>query len=89
LLASKREVVAVHVLYILTRGANDPTGASVPLHIAANGSLEVGQDVSVVLSGDGADLARRVTREQVNGVATPPLHDLFAKLMEHRVPVYV
>ena len=38
-------------LYIVTKGMGDPTLASVPLHIAANGSLEVGQDVSVVLAG--------------------------------------
>ena len=32
-------------LYIVTKGTNDATLASVPLHIAANGSLEVGQEV--------------------------------------------
>jgi predicted peroxiredoxin len=79
----------MHVLYFLTRGANDPTGASLPLHIAVNGSLQVGHDVSVVLAGDGADLARSGTREEVHGVAIPQLRDLFAALIEHRVPVYV
>jgi predicted peroxiredoxin len=79
----------MHVLYLLTRGANDPTGASVPLHLAVNGSLEIGHDVSLVLAGDGADLVRKATRDEVQGVATPPLRELFAKLMEHRVPVYV
>jgi predicted peroxiredoxin len=80
---------SMHVLYFLTRGANDPTGASLPLHIAVNGSLQVGHDVSVVLAGDGADLARSGTREEVHGVAIPQLRDLFAALIEHRVPVYV
>jgi hypothetical protein len=42
----------MRLLYIVSKGINDPTLASVPLHIAANGSLEVGQDVSVVLAGD-------------------------------------
>jgi hypothetical protein len=51
------------------RGTNDPTGASLPLHLAANGSLAVGHDVSVVLAGDGADMARRTSREEVHGVA--------------------
>jgi hypothetical protein len=37
----------MRLLYIVSK-AMDPTLASVPLHIAANGSLEVGQDVSVV-----------------------------------------
>ncbi len=35
------------LLYIVTKGTDDATLASVPLHIAANGSLEVGQDLSV------------------------------------------
>jgi len=38
-------------LYIVTTGTNDPTTASIPLHMAANGSVEVGQDV-VVLFGE-------------------------------------
>jgi hypothetical protein len=29
----------MRVLYFVTRGVNDPTGASLPLHLAANGSL--------------------------------------------------
>ena len=46
----------MRMLYIVTKGTDDATLASVPLHIAANGSLEVGQEVSVVLAGDGTDL---------------------------------
>lgn len=80
----------MRVLYIITRGANDPTGATVLLHLAANGSLEVeDQEVAVVLAGDGTDLARAGTREQVHGVAVPPATDLFGKLADHEVPVYV
>lgn len=79
----------MHVLYFLTRGANDPTGASLPLHIAINGSLQVGHDISVVLAGDGADLARKATRDEVHGVALPELRDLFTGLIENRIPVYV
>ena len=59
----------MRVLYFLTRGVNDPTGASLPLYLAANGSLAVGQDVSVVLVGDAADLARRAIREEIQGWA--------------------
>ena len=72
----------MRVLYFITRGANDPTGASLPLHLATNGSLAVGHDV-------GADLARRATREEVHGVGLPQLRELFAALVEHQVPVYV
>ena len=37
---ARRDVMKM--LYIVTKGTADATLASVPLHIAANGSLEVG-----------------------------------------------
>ena len=33
----------MRLLYIVTKGMGDPTLASVPLHIAANGSLDMGR----------------------------------------------
>jgi predicted peroxiredoxin len=77
------------LLYIVTKGVDDATLASVPLHIAANGSLEVGQEVSVVLAGDATDLVIGENAESVEGVGVPPLRELLNKLGEHRVPVYV
>jgi predicted peroxiredoxin len=77
------------LLYIVTRGTDDATLASVPLHIAANGSLEVGQEVSVVLAGDATDLLIGDNVRSVEGVGVPPLRELLGKLQEHRVPVYV
>jgi predicted peroxiredoxin len=79
----------VRILYLATTGAGDPTKASIPLHIAANGSVEAGQDCAVVLAGDAVELASRETAERVEGVGIPPARELFAKLREHEVPVYV
>ena len=77
------------LLYIVTKGVNDPTLASVPLHIAANGSLEIGHEVSVVLAGDGTDLVIGDNAERMEGVGVPPMRELLSKLREHDVPVYV
>lgn len=77
------------LLYIVSKGANDPTLASVPLHIAANGSLEIGQEVSVILAGDGTDLIIGDNAERMEGVGVPPMRELLSKLKEHQVPVYV
>ena len=77
------------LLYVVTKGVNDPTLASVPLHIAANGSLEIGQEVSVVLAGDGTDLVIGDNAERMEGVGVPPMRELLSKLREHDVPVYV
>ena len=77
------------MVYIVTKGVDDPTLASVPLHIAANGSLEIGQEVSVVLAGDGTDLVIGDNAERMEGVGVPPMGELVSKLREHEVPVHV
>jgi predicted peroxiredoxin len=58
----------MRLLYVVTKGINDATLASVPLHIAANGSLEIGQEVSVVLAGDGTDLVVGDNARSIEGV---------------------
>jgi predicted peroxiredoxin len=77
------------VLYIVTAGTSDATRASIPLHLAANGSLEASQEMVVALVGDGAALASQSTAEGIEGVGIPPARELLAKLVEHEVPVYV
>ena len=77
------------ILYLATSGAGDPTKASLPLHIAANGSVEAGQECALVLAGDATELVSRETAEQVEGIGVPPARDLFRKLLENRVPVFV
>ena len=79
----------MRLLYIVSKGTNDPTLASVPLHIAANGSLEVGQDVSVVLAGDATELVVGDNAQTMEGVGVPPARELLSKLREHEVHVYV
>ncbi len=79
----------MRLLYLVSKGMDDPTLASVPLHIAANGSLEVGQDVSVVLVGDATDLVVGENARRMEGVGVPPMRELLSKLREHQVPVYV
>ena len=77
------------VLYVATAGTADPTRASLPLHLAANGSVEAGQDAVVALLGDATELASQETANSVEGVGVPPARELFAKLVDHGVPVSV
>ena len=77
------------LLYMVTKGTGDATLASVPLHIAANGSIEIGQEVSVVLAGDATELVVGENAQNVEGLGVPPMRELLSKLKEHRVPVYV
>lgn len=79
----------MRILYLATAGSSDPTRASIPLHIAANGSIEVGQECSVVLAGDATELVSREKAEGVEGVGVPPARELLQKLVDNHIPVYV
>jgi len=77
------------VLYLTTTGGSDPTKASLPLHIAANGSVEADQECAVVLAGDATELVSQESAASLEGVGVPPARDLFQKLLDNAVPVYV
>ena len=79
----------MRTLYMITSGSADATRASVPLHLAVNGSLDVGHTVGLVLAGDATELVKVDVRERLEGVGVPPIRDLFAKARQHDVPVYV
>ena len=79
----------MRILYLAATGPDDATKASLPLHIAANGSVEAGQECAVALAGDATELAKRATAEQVEGVGIPPARDLLKKLRDHEIPIYV
>ena len=79
----------MRTLYMTTAGTSDPTRASISLHLAVNGSLEVGHDVGVVLAGDATELLKTAVRESLEGVGVPPVRDLLAKAHQHNLPIYV
>jgi len=79
----------MRILYVATTGPGDPTKASLPLHIAANGSIEAGQECAVALAGDAVELVKRDTAEGVEGLGIPPARELLQKLRDNQVPVYV
>jgi predicted peroxiredoxin len=79
----------MRITYFASAGSADPTRASIPLHLAANGSLEVGQDTTIILGGDATELLVGDTAETLEGVGLPPARELLAKLRDHEVPVFV
>jgi predicted peroxiredoxin len=80
---------AMRITYFASAGTADATRASIPLHLAANGSVEVGHETSIILGGDAAELLLGNNVDTVEGVGVPPLRDLLAKLRDHAVPVFV
>ena len=79
----------MEVLYISSSGPSDATRASIPWHLAVNGSIESNQTARVVLVGDAAEFVRADVRNGVEGVGLPPMRDLVAKAVEQAVPVHV
>ena len=77
------------ITYFVSSGMGDVTRASIPLHLAANGSVEVGQETAIVLGGDATELLLGDNAERAEGIGVPPARDLLAKLRDHAVPVYV
>ena len=77
------------ILYLATAGAADPTRASLPLHIAASGSVVEGQECAVALVGDATELVSREKAGRIEGVGIPPTKELLQKLLDNQVPVYV
>jgi predicted peroxiredoxin len=81
--------MAMKITYFVSAGTGDATRASIPLHLAANGSLEVGQETSIVLGGDASELLLGDNADRMEGVGVPPARELLAKLRDHAVPVFV
>jgi predicted peroxiredoxin len=77
------------ILYMALCGSADATRASIPLHLAVNGSIELDHEVQLVLAGDATELVKAGTREQLEGLGVPPARDLFAKARQHEVPIFV
>ena len=76
-------------VYMVTSGASDATRASIPIHLAVNGSLEVGHTVALVLAGDATELLNAEVREQLSGLGVPPMRELLDKARQRGVTIHV
>ncbi len=76
-------------LYLSTTGASEPTKASIPLHLAVNGSGEVGHDTEIILAGDATEVILGDNVTTIEGVGVPPMRELIEKINAHRIPVFV
>ena len=77
------------LLIVAAAGPEDPTRASIPFHIAANGAKPNGTEVAIVLAGDAAELVKPDVIANVIGQGLPPLRDLMDKCLDQDIHVYV
>ena len=75
-------------LFIGTHGSDDPTKATFPF-LMANGAVEAGHEPAIILLGDAVVLMNDAVVDSVHGVGLPPLKDLVAKAIEHKVPIVI
>lgn len=76
------------MLFMGTYGSESPTHAVLPF-LAAQGAVEEGHEVELLLMGDAVVLMDEAVAKSTIGVGWPSVAEIFAKLVEHQVPVYV
>jgi predicted peroxiredoxin len=82
-------IVVAGLLIVTAAGAEEPTRASVPFHIAVNGARPNGTEVAIALAGDAAELVKPDVIANVLGLGVPPLRELLDKCLDQDVRVYV
>ncbi len=76
------------LLMVGTYATDDPTRATMPF-IAASGAIDRGHQPAIALMGEAVYLLRDDIASTINGVGFPSLSELWAKMIDHDVPVYV
>ena len=77
------------LLITASSGSADPTRASIPFHIAANGAVPEGTDCGILLAGDATGLLKPGVAGTVHGVGIPPLGQLLDKCSAGGVTLYI
>lgn len=77
------------LLIVTSTGAEDPTRASIPFHIACNGATPAGTECGVALAGDSAELLKPDIIANVFGLGLPPLRELLDKCVVQGIKLYV
>jgi len=79
----------MEVLYVAASGQSDATRASIPWHLAVNGSSAAGQSTGILLLGDAAGVLVPQVRDTIEGLGIPPLRELVSKARDAALPVFV
>lgn len=74
--------------YLGLCGSENPTRAGFPFHLAL-GALEAGHQAEIGLAGDAVVLMKSVVAESVFPVGLPPLKELFDKVVQQKISLYV
>jgi predicted peroxiredoxin len=80
--------MAKKLTFVGTYGSENPTKAFLPF-LQAKGAVEAGIEAEIVLVGDAVVMMRDVVADSVFPVGWPPFKEIFAVVVEHKIPIYV
>jgi len=69
-------------------GSENPTRANFPFVWAA-ALKEAGHEVRIELAGDGTVMMRTVVGNNVTAVGWPPFREALARVVDHKIPIYI
>ena len=69
-------------------GSDDPTKAAFAF-LHANAFAEAGHNIQIFLLGEAVNLMRSETMSAVTPVGWPPLAEIMAKTIQHKIPISV
>jgi len=76
------------ILFVATRGTDDPTMATFPFELAV-GAAKEGHKAQIALLGESVVTMRGTVSEEMHGFGCQPLKEALAEVIEHEIPIYV
>jgi predicted peroxiredoxin len=80
--------MAKKLTFVATHGSENPTKAVFPF-LQAKNAAEAGIEAEIVLMGDAVVMMRDAVADSVVPVGWPPFKEIFAAVVEHKIPIYV
>jgi predicted peroxiredoxin len=69
-------------------GSENPTRANFPF-VWASALRSAGHEVRIEIAGDATVLMRTAVSDSVTPVGWPPFREALAKVIEHKIPIFV
>jgi len=76
------------LLYVGSHGVGDPTRAGL-VFVGANGAREAGHEAVIAFVGDGVLLMKETIAANTVPVGWPPVKELMATSISHKIPLHV
>lgn len=76
------------ILYVASRGSDDPTMATFPFELAV-GAVEEGQKASIALLGESVVLMKDSVADELHGFGCQPFREVISQVVKHQIPIYV